>query len=108
MTRNFALAERSPTRRAAKGPGMGWSRFWLNQAGRAAARRRRRYEIEPPPAIRKALEPEAGPVGFLDSIRLGQYVFFGTLRGFFTLTWRFLSDLDTPEEEPRSGRWPRI
>ncbi len=75
---------------------MGWSRFWLNQAGRAAARRRRRYEIEPPLAIRKAIEPEAAHVGFLDSIRLILYVIFGTLKGFFTLTWRFLTDLDTP------------
>jgi FAD/FMN-containing dehydrogenase/ferredoxin len=75
---------------------MGWSRFWLNQASRAAARRRRRYEIEPPLAIRKAIEPEAEPVGFLDSIRLILYVFFGTVKGFLTLTWRFLTDLDTP------------
>jgi FAD/FMN-containing dehydrogenase/ferredoxin len=75
---------------------MGWSRFWLNQASRAAARRRRRYEIEPPLAIRKTIEPKAPHVGFLDSIRLILYVVFGTLRGFFILAWRFLTDLDTP------------
>jgi len=68
---------------------MGWSSFWLNQASRAAARRRRRYEIEPPLAIRKAIEPEAPHAGFLDSIRLILYVLFGTLKGFFILTWRF-------------------
>jgi FAD/FMN-containing dehydrogenase/ferredoxin len=78
---------------------MGWSRFWLNQASRAAARRRRRYEIEPPLAIRKAIEPEGASVGFLDSIRLILYVFFGTVKGFLTLTWRFLTDLDTPRRK---------
>jgi FAD/FMN-containing dehydrogenase/ferredoxin len=78
---------------------MGWSLFWLNQASRAAARRRRRYEIEPPLAIKKAIEPEAAPVGFLDSIRLVLYVLFGTVKGFLTLTCRFLADLDTPRRK---------
>lgn len=82
---------------------MGWSRFWLNQADRAAARRRRRYEIEPPVALRRSFEPGAAPVGFLDSIRLILYVFFGTFKGFFSLTWRFFADLDTPGRKAKIG-----
>jgi len=75
---------------------MGWSHFWLERASRAADRRRRRYEVEPPSAIKKSIYVRDAPIGFPDSIRLFVYLLLGTLKGLSTLTWRFLTDRDTP------------
>ncbi len=75
---------------------MGWSNFWLERVKRAADRRRRRYEIEPPLTIKKSIEQEDASIGFLDSIKLISYLFLGTPKGVATLAWRFLTDRDTP------------